>query len=199
MSLTENKILTIEGRGIPLEGNDIDTDQVVPARFLKEITFKNMGDYLFYDARFDEDGKAKAHPLNDSKFKGGKFLVVQENFGCGSSREHAAQAIKRYGIKAVIGISFSEIFSGNCKSLGIPIVQLDKDQIAKIAHAITEDPTVMCALNIENETFKVGTKIFFFSMAPTLKASLVGGTWDALTLLQNNDQKTNRLDASLPY
>jgi 3-isopropylmalate/(R)-2-methylmalate dehydratase small subunit len=199
VSLTENKILTIEGRGIPLEGNDIDTDQVVPARFLKEITFKNMGDYLFYDARFEEDGSLKEHPLNETKFKEGKILFVQENFGCGSSREHAAQAIKRYGIEAVVGISFSEIFAGNCKSLGIPIIQLDKSQISEILGAVNEFPTIICALNIKNGTLSVGAREFSFSMTPALKASLVGGTWDALTLLQNNEKKTNNLESLLPY
>ena len=104
------KIESVNGRGIPVQGNDIDTDRIIPARYLKLITFKDLGKYAFYDVRFNEDGSKKEHPFNDDKYKGATILIVNKNFGCGSSREHAPQSLMRYGIKAIIGESCGEIF-----------------------------------------------------------------------------------------
>lgn len=130
MSAKDSKRLKVQGRGIPLPGDDIDTDRIIPARYLREITFETLGTYAFYDERFDEKGaempyprsdkRERAHPLNDKRFKGGAILIVGRNFGCGSSREHAPQSLMRMGITAFIGESFAEIFSGNCTALGLP-------------------------------------------------------------------------------
>ena len=111
------KIESVVGRGVPVLGDDIDTDRIIPARFLKEVTFENMGKYAFIDERFDEDGVKKYHPFNEPQFEGANILIVGKNFGCGSSREHAPQAIKRFGIEAIIGESFSEIFAEIVKLL----------------------------------------------------------------------------------
>ncbi len=115
-----SKINQIEGKAVPVEGNDIDTDRIIPARYLKEITFTNMGKYPFYDERFDAEGKPKGHPFDLPQFQGAHLLFVNQNFGCGSSREHAPQALMRWGVRAVVGESFAEIFAGNCTMLGIP-------------------------------------------------------------------------------
>ena len=108
------KIKTISGRGLPLLGNDIDTDQIIPARYMKCVTFDDLGKYVFYDARFSANGNKKDHPFNQEKYKDAKILIVNRNFGCGSSREHAPQSLMRFGIAAIVGESFAEIFSGNC-------------------------------------------------------------------------------------
>jgi len=114
------KITQIAGRGVFVAGNDIDTDRIIPARFMKCVTFDGLGEYLFYDVRKNADGSDKPHPLNDPRFKGATILLSGSNFGCGSSREHAPQAIQKYGFRAVIAESYAEIFFGNSTGLGIP-------------------------------------------------------------------------------
>ena len=114
------KITSVTGRSVVVPGDDIDTDRIIPARFMKCVTFDGLGEYMFYDVRFFEDGSEKPHPLNDPRFAGASILLSGENFGCGSSREHAPQAMYRFGIRAVIAESFAEIFFGNSTTLGMP-------------------------------------------------------------------------------
>src|ERR1041384_1109456 len=118
------QITKISGTAVQVPGNDIDTDRIIPARFMKCVTFDGLGEYLFYDVRFDKAGKAKGHPLDDPRHKGASILISGRNFGCGSSREHAPQALQKFGINAVLAESFAEIFAGNCTTLEIPCVQL---------------------------------------------------------------------------
>src|SRR5260370_37104332 len=132
-------ITKIEGPGVHVPGNDIDTDRIIPARFMKCVTFDGLGEYLFYDMRFDKEKKPKNHPLNDPRHKGAVILLSGQNFGCGSSREHAPQALQKFGMKAVIAESFAEIFAGNCTTLGMPWVQLPATDIAKIAASIEKN------------------------------------------------------------
>src|SRR5574341_990813 len=113
------KIIKISGTAVPLHGNDIDTDRIIPARYLKEVTFARMGEYPFFDERFDGAGRKKDHTLNDPEYRGASLLFVNKNFGCGSSREHAPQALHRFGIKAIVGESFASIFAGNWDSTGM--------------------------------------------------------------------------------
>jgi 3-isopropylmalate/(R)-2-methylmalate dehydratase small subunit len=120
----------VSGTGIPMRGNDIDTDQIIPARFMKVVTFDGLGEFAFFDQRFDEDDNEKEHPMNEERFKDANVMVVNQNFGCGSSREHAPQALMRWGIDAFIGESFAEIFAGNCLALGMPTVTADRNQPA---------------------------------------------------------------------
>src|SRR4051794_36341187 len=134
------KITSVTGRGVYVPGNDIDTDRIIPARFMKCVTFDGLGDFLFYDVRKNADGTDKAHPLNEARFKGAKILLSGSNFGCGSSREHAPQAIQKYGFKAVIAENFAEIFFGNSTGLGIPCVTASREDIAKIAAAVEANP-----------------------------------------------------------
>src|SRR5690606_14986619 len=116
------KIVKVQGRGVYVPGDDIDTDRIIPARFMKCVTFDGLGAYAFYDARFDEQGNSKGHPLDDPRFRGATILLSNSNFGCGSSREHAPQALSKFGIRAIIAESFAEIFFGNATTLGMPCV-----------------------------------------------------------------------------
>ena len=134
-------IRRIEGVGVPIHGPDIDTDQIIPARFLKAITFEVLGAHLFEDVLKLDDGSINPdYPLLDPAYKDAKIMVVGENFGCGSSREHAPQAIYRYGIRAIIGISFGEIFAGNCQSIGLPAVTVSPEQQAKLSQGLVDNP-----------------------------------------------------------
>src|SRR3989338_1893157 len=139
--MTENhKLEIIEGKGIPIQGNDIDTDRIIPARFMKCVTFEGLGKYAFYDERFDENGNKKKHSFNEEKFLKGSILIVNKNFGCGSSREHAPQALQKFGIKAIIGESFAEIFASNCAVMGIPTVTAPYDAIENLMMFVEEKP-----------------------------------------------------------
>ena len=124
------------GRGIVVRGNDIDTDRIIPARYLANVTFAGLEDGVFRDARFTADGQPKDHPFNERRFAGASVLVVNRNFGCGSSREHAPQALARWGIRALVGESFAEIFFGNCTALGIPAVCASAADVAALMDAV---------------------------------------------------------------
>jgi len=136
MSTNPAAITKVQGRAVPMPGNDIDTDRIIPARYLRSVTFEGLGSEVFKDERFAEDGSKKDHPFNDDRYAGATVMIVGRNFGCGSSREHAPQAIMRSGIKGIIGESFGEIFAGNCTSLGIPICTTDEDTIAALQKAV---------------------------------------------------------------
>ena len=130
----------IQAQAMPLRGDDIDTDRIIPARYLRCVTFDGLGEYAFYDERFQGD-QEKDHPFNDAGYRGAEILVVNKNFGCGSSREHAPQALMRAGIRAFIGESFSEIFTGNCTALGLPVVTAPKDTVDRLMDQIEREPT----------------------------------------------------------
>lgn len=193
------KINIIKGKGIPIRGNDIDTDRITPARFLKEITFEKMGDYLFYDERFTEKKEEKEHPLNEDKFNKGSILFVGDNFGCGSSREHAAQAVKRYGITAIVGESFSEIFSGNCKNLGIPTVKASPEVISHLQTISNKYPDTPFLLNLEKEYINDGERDYKISIPADWKQAFLNGTWNAIEVLKSNIQDIQAKDKALKY
>src|ERR1700749_4045014 len=134
------KITSITGRAVNVPGNDIDTDRIIPARFMRCIVFDGLGEFAFYDVRKNADGSNKAHPLNDPRFKGASILLSGANFGCGSSREHAPQALYRFGFRAIIAESFAEIFFGNCTTLGIPCVTASAKDIQFLANEIERNP-----------------------------------------------------------
>src|SRR5512145_3576316 len=134
------KINKISGTAVSLRGNDIDTDRIIPARYLKEVTFARMGDYPFFDERYDGSGRKKDHPLNDPEYHGAALLFVNKNFGCGSSREHAPQALYRFGIKAIVGESFAAIFAGNCTMMGLPAVTAPAADIEQLMKRVAENP-----------------------------------------------------------
>jgi 3-isopropylmalate/(R)-2-methylmalate dehydratase small subunit len=197
--MNENKIIQISARGIPLPGDDIDTDRVIPARFMKCVTFDGLGQYAFYDERFDAGGALKAHPMNDSAYKGGEILIVGKNFGCGSSREHAPQALMRFGVRAIIGESFAEIFAGNCTVLGIPVVRAAKTDIDSLCSQVESDPQTNIQIDLEAMKVSAGPIGFDIAMPDSSRLSLIDGLWDTTFLLLANADKTKHVEKSLPY
>jgi 3-isopropylmalate/(R)-2-methylmalate dehydratase small subunit len=193
------KITKVEGRAVVVPGNDIDTDRIIPARFMKCVTFDGLGKYLFYDVRFDKDGKSKSHPLDNAKHKGAKILISGLNFGCGSSREHAPQAIQKFGIEAVIAESFAEIFAGNCTTLGIPCIQLKAADIERISAAIKADPKTVVTIDLNNSKVTAGNISADFEMKSGAREALIKGEWDALGQLLDGKDAVAALAGKLEY
>ena len=193
------KIESVIGSGVPLLGDDIDTDRIIPARFLKEISFENMGKYVFKDERFDANGVKKTHPFNDPRYEKGTILIVGKNFGCGSSREHAPQAIFRYGIKAIIGESFAEIFSGNCKAIGLPAVRASQKDIETLVAFIKKRPNTSITINLASNRVRYFEESFLVDIPAAQRESFLTGTWNVLGLLKDNITQINKVAESLPY
>jgi 3-isopropylmalate/(R)-2-methylmalate dehydratase small subunit len=196
----ESKILRVAGRAVSVRGNDIDTDRIVPARYLKEATFARMGEYPFFDERFDAAGKLKTHPFNDHRFKGASILLVNKNFGCGSSREHAPQALHRFGIHAIVGESFAAIFAGNCVMLGIPAVTVGEREMEELMGLTESDPQAQFTLDIEKKTLSyAGGKSMPVAIPETSRQALIEGSWDSTAMLRANLAKVKTVAAKLPY
>jgi 3-isopropylmalate/(R)-2-methylmalate dehydratase small subunit len=193
----EQHITEASGTGVPIPGDDIDTDQILPARFMKEVTFDNMADYLFYDARRDDDGEFNDHPLN--RFEDASIAVVNQNFGCGSSREHAPQAMMRWGVDGVVGESFAEIFRDNCKSLGIPAITADHDEVVALQEWIEENPDGEVTIDVETETVTYGDTTIEGEIDEAMREALVDGIWDTTALMYSNLAKVEATAAELPY
>lgn len=178
----------VSGRAVHVPGNDIDTDRITPARYLKVVTFDGLGEALFYDERFNTDGSEKPHPLNDPRFRGASILLVGANFGCGSSREHSPQAIYRAGFRAIIGESFAEIFFGNSTALSMPCVTAPKAQIETLAQAIEQDPSLEVVVDVENLEVRYRDQSFQVSLPATAQKALIEGRWDPIAdLLEAGD------------
>ncbi len=194
---TEKTVTSVTGPGVPVRGNDIDTDQIVPARFLKEVTFDNMGEYAFYDVRRNEDGSLNDHPFN--RHPNARILVVNQNFGCGSSREHAPQALMRWGIQGLIGESFAEIFAGNCQALGLPTVTADPDTIAWIMDRVEADPALEVAIDVEDQTVYVGDTAIDVDMDDAQREALLKGIWDTTALMKSYMDEVRETADEVPY
>src|ERR1700679_3152787 len=195
-----SKINQIEGKAVPVEGNDIDTDRIIPARYLKEITFTNMGQYPFYDERFDAEGKPKGHPFALPQFAGSNLLFVNQNFGCGSSREHAPQSLMRWGVRAIIGESFAEIFAGNCTILGIPTATVNQADMQKLQALVKEKPSTHFTLDLDKKSLLTdGKEHLKFDIHESKRNALVNGTWDTTGILLANADKTAAVAHKLPY
>jgi len=197
MALAEIK--RVVGRGVYVPGDDIDTDQIVPARFLVSVTFDGLGQALFYDARFERDGTPKAHPLNDARFTGANIVLGNANFGCGSSREHAPQAFAKAGFKAIIAESFAEIFFGNSTTLGIPCVSLNRDEIAGLARAVEANPSLEITVDVEHLEIRAEAMVFKCQIKPSAGDALVRGEWDPIAQLLEGKEQTRSLASTLPY
>jgi len=187
----------VSGTGVPIPGDDVDTDQILPAKFMKEVTFDNMADYLFYDARRDDDGEFNDHPLN--RFEGASIAVVNSNFGCGSSREHAPQAMMRWGVDGVVGESYAEIFRDNCKSLGIPAVTADHETVVELQEWIEANPDGHIDIDVEHETVTYGDTVIDVDVDDAMREALVEGIWDTTALMYSNRSKVDETVADLPY
>ncbi|ERH06393.1 MAG: 3-isopropylmalate dehydratase small subunit [Halonotius sp. J07HN4] len=192
----ENHITEVGGTGVPIPGDDIDTDQILPAQFMKEVTFDNMADYLFYNARRD-DGEFNDHPLN--RFDGASIAVLNSNFGCGSSREHAPQAMMRWGIDGIVGESYAEIFRDNCKSLGIPAVTTDHETVVELQEWIESNPDGEIDIDVENEVVTYDETTIDVEINDAMKEALVEGIWDTTALMYSNRSKVEETTADLPY
>lgn len=190
------KITQVTGRAVHVPGADIDTDRIIPARFMKCVTFDGLGEFAFYDVRKDENGNDREHPLNDSRFKGASILLADSNFGCGSSREHAPQALYRFGFRAIIAQSFAEIFFGNCTTLGIPCVIATADDIAALSAAVEANPAVEVTVNLETERVTCGDKSFPITTVKSAREALISGHWDAIgELLEGKDAVAEKMKA----
>jgi 3-isopropylmalate/(R)-2-methylmalate dehydratase small subunit len=189
----------LEDRGIPLEGNDIDTDRIIPARFMKCVTFEGLGRYAFYDERFDEQGREKSHELNDPRYEGAQILIVGRNFGCGSSREHAPQSLKGFGIRAFVGESFAEIFRGNCSSMGLPAVTLSHDDVRKLKETVKKTPDIVITIDLEKKTVSAGDVVLELDMPETHRRALLSGTWDSTATLLSHREEIVAHEKELPY
>jgi len=193
------KIINIEGRAVSIRGNDIDTDRIIPARYLKEISFARMGEYPFFDERFDASGNLKPHPLNDPKFQGASLLFVNKNFGCGSSREHAPQALYRWGINAIVGESFAAIFAGNCTMMGVPAVTVSPREIENLMQAVENDPRTTFRLDLAAKTISFGEQRIAVDLPETYRSALTSGSWDSTAMLRANLSEVKKTAATLPY
>jgi len=193
------KITSFTGRAVNVPGNDIDTDRIIPARFMKCVTFDGLGEFLFNDVRKQLDGTLKAHPLNEARFKGATILLSGANFGCGSSREHAPQAIQKYGFRAVIAEGYAEIFFGNSITLGIPCVTATREDIAKIAAAVEADPQLAVTIDVVNQEVRFGGQTVKGAIRESARDALVNGRWDAIGELIDGLPAAKTTAAKLPY
>lgn len=199
MDIQELKIKTVSGRAVPVRGNDIDTDRVIPARFMKCVTFDELGQYLFYDARFNENGSPKPHALNEEKYKGSNIMIVNRNFGCGSSREHAPQSIMRFGIRAIIGESFAEIFADNCTAIGLPLVTAEKADIENLMAFVEDDPAGEVTIDLEKQEVIYGDFTLSILQPEQTRKALTEGTWDSTAELLSVSNDIRAVADRLPY
>ncbi|RIH88502.1 3-isopropylmalate dehydratase small subunit 1 [Calidithermus terrae] len=192
------KIQQVSGRAVHVPGNDIDTDRITPARYLKVVTFDGLGEALFYDERYAPDGSQKPHPLNDPRFKGASIMLVGANFGCGSSREHSPQAIYRAGFRALIGESFAEIFFGNSTALSMPCVSASKADIEALAAAVEENPALEVTVDVERLEVRYAGTAFGVSLPESARKALVSGRWDPIADLLEAGELLEQASARLP-
>ena len=188
------KVTGAAGRGLPLRGNDIDTDRIMPARFLRAITFDGLEQHLFED-----DRKTTQHPFDDSRYRGASVLVVNSNFGCGSSREHAPQGLQRWGISAVVGESFAEIFFGNSLMIGLPCVTASAADVKKLQDMIEQRPDTEVRVDLEAGTLDAGDLHVKVSIPPNVRDALVTGAWDTTGLLLDRYEEVDAASKRLPY
>jgi 3-isopropylmalate/(R)-2-methylmalate dehydratase small subunit len=195
MSLSPIKKIT--GRAVPVEGDDIDTDRIIPARYMRCVTFDGLGEFLFRDIRQTQDGKSTNHTIDQAKFKGATILISGMNFGCGSSREHAPQAIVRAGFKAVIAGNFAEIFFGNSTTLGLPCVSAKKEDLQALTELISSEPSTEVGIDLEKLKVNAGKLSFSVTMKGSAQQGLLSGRYDAIADLLANLPKAQELAARL--
>lgn len=193
------KITYVSGYGVAVPGDDIDTDRIIPARFMKCVTFDGLGDYVFHDVRKNEDGSDRQHPLNEERFKEATILISGNNFGCGSSREHAPQAIYRAGFRAVIAEGFAEIFFGNSTQLGMPCVAASEEDLKKLRAAVNEDPQTEITIDLEALEIRFGGASIPCELREGARKALVNGKWDPLLDLLNGAEQVEAVAGTLPY
>ena len=193
------KINQVTGSAIHVPGDDIDTDRIIPARFMKCVTFDGLGEYLFHDVRFDDQGDKKAHSLNDERFSGSSIMLSGKNFGCGSSREHAPQSLYRAGFRALIAGNFAEIFFGNSINLGIPCVSMEADNRATLAQWIESNAGTEVTVDVDLLQARAGDLTLPCEMRAGARDSLLNGAWDPLDELLSANQEVDQIAQKLAY
>jgi 3-isopropylmalate/(R)-2-methylmalate dehydratase small subunit len=192
----ETKVERVTGTACVLRGDDIDTDRIIPARYLRCVTFDGLGQYAFEDDRKQAKGD---HPFDNGRFRGASILVVGRNFGCGSSREHAPQALMRAGFNAFVGASFAEIFFGNCTALGLPCVVLAQADLARVMDAIEADPSQQVAVDLAARTVTCRAGSFPATIPDGTRDQLLKGSWNATSVLIEAGDAIERTAERLPY
>jgi 3-isopropylmalate/(R)-2-methylmalate dehydratase small subunit len=193
------KITSVSGKAVYVPGSDIDTDRIIPARFMKCVTFDGLGEYLFYDVRHEQDGTPKPHPLNEERFSEAGILISGINFGCGSSREHAPQALSKAGFRAVIAQSYAEIFFGNCATLGMPCVIASASDIETLATAVNAEPTIEVTIDVEGQKVSFGTQSFPVQIPSTARDAFLSGQWDPIGELLDGIPEIDTTAGKLAY
>jgi 3-isopropylmalate/(R)-2-methylmalate dehydratase small subunit len=188
-------ILSVTGRGLPLHGDDLDTDRIMPARFLRAVTFEGLERHVFEDDR----ASMPDHPFNNPKYAGAAILVVNSNFGCGSSREHAPQGLLRYGIRAIVGESFSEIFLGNSSVLGIPCFTAEPAAVERLQDVIEKHPEIEIELNVETGVISAGTLGIEGHLPQGVRDAFVTDQWNPTSMLLDRYDEVRSVATQLPY
>jgi len=197
--MTLTAIRHVSGIALPLYGDDIDTDRIIPARFLVSITFEGLGAHAFEDDRRSLKAKGQTHPFDDARFWGARILVVNRNFGCGSSREHAPQALLRGGIRAVVGESFSEIFFGNSVAIGLPCVTAPHEAVAELQAFVERMKDAALSLDLETKELTVEGKTVSVSIPENAREAFLSGNWDGTSMLLDRWGDVEALAKRLPY
>jgi 3-isopropylmalate/(R)-2-methylmalate dehydratase small subunit len=196
------KIMRVEGRALPMRGDDIDTDRIIPARYLRSITFDGLEAYVFIDERAGSQSAARGntvHPFDDQRYQGASVLLVNSNFGCGSSREHAPQALQRWGINVVIGESFSEIFFGNAAIIGLPCVKAAREDVHALMEQVERDPATRIVVDLNASLIDADGFSCVMSIPKKVKEALITGAWDTTGLLLDKYEQVDATAARLPY
>ena len=192
-------IAEVTGRGVPVRGNDIDTDRIIPARFLRCVTFDGLGEHAFADDRADEKTQGRTHAFDNEAYSGASVLFANANFGCGSSREHAPQSIQRWGINAIVGVSFAEIFFGNCIALGLPCLTVSAADAEAMQSLVEANPQVSITVKVEEQTITIGEQTFQGSLPSGAQRMFLTGHWDATGQLLDGADQVASVSGKIPY
>ena len=193
--MNSSMIQLIEGRAIPIRGNDIDTDRIIPARYLRAITFEGLGEHAFEDDRKSNPD----HPFNNATYQGASLLIANDNFGCGSSREHAPQSLMNWGIQGIVGQSFAEIFLGNCTAMGIPCLTASAEDISKVQNAVEANPGREMTVDLKAKKLIFGDIEINLQIAEGNRLQLIEGAWDATGMLLEGKDAVKDTASKLPY
>ncbi|CAN5562687.1 3-isopropylmalate dehydratase small subunit [soil metagenome] len=195
------RIRSLRGAALPLRGDNIDTDRIIPARFLRSITFEGLEEHLFEDDRRQRDGQTKEgrHPVSDPSYASASILLVNANFGCGSSREHAPQAIRRRGFRGIIGQSYSEIFFGNAVAMGMPCVTASAADVENVMAAVEREPSSLVELDLDAMQVTCGERTIAVHLPPGAREAFRDGSWDATGLLLERYEEVDAAADRLPY
>jgi 3-isopropylmalate/(R)-2-methylmalate dehydratase small subunit len=197
--MSSSVIRSLAGRAVPVRGNDIDTDRIIPARYMKTVSFDSLGLHVFHDARQDPSGKPTGHPFDDPRHAGAAILLANRNFGCGSSREHAPQALAAWGIRAVVAESFAEIFAGNCTAIGLPAVEVEAEAAEALLRLAETRPETELTLDLEARLLEAAGRSYAVKMPEARRQVFLTGSWDTMGLLLEGRGEIRTVAARLPY